>query len=381
MKPFSIYFPQFYPTPTNDRAWGKGFTDWSLVAHANLHDRWARRAPRRGFYDGADPVVHRTQMDEMVAAGLGGMAVYHYWFYTHHELPVFEQTLLAERGGIDLPWFLVWASEGWSRRWIGDASPIASLAKEPTQPDIEAHCLYLLHCFEQPSYFRWQGKPLFVWYHLDHFTHPRRVIEQYREALRRHGVDIAVGHFIKNPFEVRYSALTDLSYLFEPRLYFGMRRAARGSRAKQAFELVQRLMGEPAAQRLLTLLDRVQQKGHTYPADDHLRYLRSDERARLVSSLSGTVQEVISPGWNNTPRYVDRFTALQDIPPQQFGELARQAAARVDTLPALINAWNEWSEGAAIEPCAYFGTRYLDAMTLSQANAPHEDVHLAGEMP
>ena len=38
------------------------------------------------------------------------------------------------------------------------------------------------------------------------------------------------------------------------------------------------------------------------------------------------------------------------------------AAARVITLPPLINAWNEWSEGAAIEPCAYLGTRYLDAL-------------------
>ena len=373
MNPFSIYFPQFYPTPTNDRAWGQGFTDWALVAQANLYDRWSRRAPRRGFYDGSDPAVHFSQTAEMRAAGLAGMGVYHYWFYTHQELPAFEQTLLGTPQQNDFPWFLIWASESWSRRWIGDPSPIVSLAKVPEQADIETHCRYLLKCFDHPAYFRWQDKPLFVWYHLDHFSDPHRVVEQYRETMRRHGVEIAVGQFLKNTFEFRHSGLTDLSYLFEPRLYFGTRRAGRGSRSKAVMETVERLLGEHTARRLLTLVDRVQQKGHTYPADDFLEYLRSDERARLVASLSGVIQEVISPGWNNTPRYDARFTALQDVPTEQFGELTRSAAARVASLPPLINAWNEWSEGAAVEPCAYYGTRYLDALTRAGAVAPCEE--------
>ncbi|MEP7303033.1 MAG: glycoside hydrolase family 99-like domain-containing protein [Caldimonas sp.] len=362
MKPFSIYFPQFYATPTNDRAWGKGFTDWALVANANLHDNWTRRAPARGFYDGADAAVHEAQMDEMVANGLGGMAVYHYWFYTHQELPVFERTLLSGGGRPALPWFLVWASEGWSRRWLGDSAPIATLSPDPTGPEIEAHCAYLMRCFEQPSYYRWKGKPLFVWYHLGHFVDPPAVVERYRECLLRLGTEIVVGHFVKNPSDVVHCPSVDLTYLFEPRLYFGLRRAGRGVNSQAAFEKIRQLIGEAASQRLLTLLDWFQQKGHTYPADDHLRYLGGEQRARLVASLPSAVQEVISPGWNNTPRYDRRYTALEGLPAQRFGELVRAASARPEVPPPLINAWNEWSEGAAIEPCAYFGTRFLEAL-------------------
>ena len=76
MKPFAIYFPQFYPTATNDVAWGHGFTDWALVSTANLYDRWQRRAPLRGFYDGSQPELHRSQMQQMHASGLGGLALF-----------------------------------------------------------------------------------------------------------------------------------------------------------------------------------------------------------------------------------------------------------------------------------------------------------------
>jgi hypothetical protein len=368
MSPFAIYFPQFYPTPTNDKAWGHGFTDWSLIANANLRDQWSRRAPRRGFYDGADPAVHQAQMSEMIEAGLGGMAVYHYWFYSHQELPAFERSLLGGRARHDLHWFFVWASEGWSRRWMGDHSPIVALSREPTRADIEAHCRYLITCFEQPSYFKWQGRPLFVWYHLDHFRNPERVLAEYRNCFRGASVEVAFGHFVKNPFDSQHARLVEVSYLFEPRLHFGMQRAGRSAGAKKAFDAIQRVAGDRVAQSLLALMDRVQQKGQTHSAVDHVEYLRSEQRSRLAASLHGTVQDVISPGWNNTPRYADRFTALQDLDPQQFGALVHAASARMNTLPPLINAWNEWSEGAAIEPCAYLGTRYLDAL-----RAPADD--------
>lgn len=120
MRPFAIYFPQFYPIATNDDSWGNGFTDWVLVANANMRNLWSRRAPARGFYDGASRQVHIEQMEEARQACLGGFGVYHYWFFTHQELAAFERTRLQDPGQMRFPWFLIWATEGWSRRWLGD---------------------------------------------------------------------------------------------------------------------------------------------------------------------------------------------------------------------------------------------------------------------
>lgn len=368
MKPFAIYFPQFYPTPTNDAAWGHGFTDWALVANANMRGLWARRAPRRGYYDGSSRAVHLSQIQEMRSFGLGGLALYHYCFYTHQELNAFENTLLASDASQVQPWFLVWACEGWSRRWLGDPATVVSLTAKPSDDEIERHCDRLAACFSHEAYVRFNGRPLFVWYHLDHFASPADVVDRYRRALGRRGFDVLMGHFVKNPFDAQHGATVDFSYLFEPRLFFGMRRVGRGSRAKQAYEVFKRVAGDRLAQKTLMLLDRFQQRGLTYDAQDYLRYLDSSERRQFVSAIGGEVQEVLSPGWNNAPRYGERFTALADVPAAAFGELLR-APSRSD-LPLLINAWNEWSEGAAIEPCAYLGTRYLDALGSAPDGAP-----------
>jgi hypothetical protein len=139
-------------------------------------------------------------------------------------------------------------------------------------------------------------------------------------------------------------------------------------RAKQAFDLATRRLGRRAGEKLLLLFDRAQPKGVTHAAADFARYLRSPARTRLRDSLPGLVQEVISPGWNNAPRYGKRFTRLEDLPPEDYHGMLLAAAGR-EGLPPLINAWNEWSEGAAIEPCAYLGSRYLDASRVAREQA------------
>lgn len=358
MNPYVIYFPQFYPTTTNNKAWGAGFTDWSLVANANLQNKWIRRAPRRGFYDGSAPEVHQEQINEMIIYGLGGLALYHYWFYTHQELNSFENSLLTRTHG--LPWFMIWASEGWSKRWIGDATSIVHLTDTPTEMDIANHCDYLVKCFDNSDYLRIDGRPLFVFYNIAHFSNPGAVLISYREHIRRRGYELCIGHFVKNPFDIIYSGMADVTYLFEPRLFFGSRRRGRSPFAKSVHDLFKKIAGDSVISRITLSIDKVQQRGVTFDAKGFNDYLNSRDRQIIIDGIQGAVQDVLSPGWNNVPRYSDRFTALDNLEPQHFAELIFKSSERCKNLPPLINAWNEWSEGAAIEPCYYFGSKYLD---------------------
>ena len=332
-----------------------------LVAAANARDLWPRRVPQRGFYDGASSDVHLAQMQEAVAAGLDGFGVYHYWFYSRHELSAFEQTLSGpHQEAVPFPWFVVWATESWSRRWIGDATQILELSSSPTEAEVRIHCEYLATLFACEKYFRLNNRPLFVIYNLGHFLEPGRIVDLYRRNFKDLGFEPLIGHFVKNPMDIAFAKLVDFNYLFEPRLYFGTKRAARGVGAKRSVDVVRRILGDDFVSKLMVLVDRIQQKGTTYSSDDFYRYMKSDFRRSFVDSIEGDVQNVISPGWNNVPRYGERFTCLSPIPPDQFSELVSLAPG--NRLPVLINAWNEWSEGAAIEPCAYYGDRYLKAI-------------------
>jgi hypothetical protein len=358
--PFAIYFPQFYPTTTNDKAWGHGFTDWMLVANANMRQQWIQRAPLRGFYDGASPDVHQAQITEALSAGIGGFGVYHYWFFTHQELAAFERTLL-NNANAKVPWFLIWASEGWSRRWMADPTELVHLSNSPKLSDIQRHCDYLAHCFASSNYFHIDGRPLFVIYNIGHFSRPHGLLEIYRHELDIRGFKPYIVQFVRKIFDSEYTNIVDGSYLFEPRLFFSFKKGASGARSKYARDMMARAFGERFISKLLVLMDRATATGQTYTTEDFLSYLNSEKRSAFRASLTGEIQEVISPGWNNAPRYGTRYTAMQNLDPSDFSRLVWSATG-ASRLPPLVNAWNEWSEGAAVEPCAYLGRRYLDAI-------------------
>jgi hypothetical protein len=72
------------------------------------------------------------------------------------------------------------------------------------------------------------------------------------------------------------------------------------------------------------------------------------------------------PGWDNTPRRRESAYVFHGSNPLSFRRwMAPAAAAAVaggDSPLLFVNAWNEWAEGAHLEPDARFGTTYLEAV-------------------
>jgi hypothetical protein len=370
MNPFAIYFPQFYPIPANDRAWGIGFTDWALLANANMLNLWQRRAPKAGYYDGSSRITHHRQIAEAKCSGLGGFALYHYWFYTQQVLGAFENTLLSGTSSeSSFPWFLIWATESWSKRWVGNSQVLIELPSNPTRTQIESHCDHLAICFSHPDYVRWRHKPLFVFYNLAHFVRPESIVVAYRSALFARGVDVAIGHFVKRPSDFSYCSFVDLSYLFEPRLFFSSISKSRGLLASKLLVAFEKISSRQLREAALVVVDKLFcKRGLSISDRKFLYYLVSSARSEYLSAIPHPYQEVVSPGWNNTPRYRGNFTELRPLAPAAFANIIENSLSKSD-LPVLINAWNEWSEGAAVEACAYYGTRYLDAIS-SVLNSP-----------
>jgi len=80
-----------------------------------------------------------------------------------------------------------------------------------------------------------------------------------------------------------------------------------------------------------------------------------------------TVFKTVMPAWDNTARRQDACITYINSSPEAYeywlGKAVEYAAAnnRGDERLVFINAWNEWAEGAHLEPDRRYGRRYLEA--------------------
>jgi len=95
------------------------------------------------------------------------------------------------------------------------------------------------------------------------------------------------------------------------------------------------------------------------------RHLVSDSLAEPPAPC--TIFRAAMTGWDNTPRRQHNATIFLNASPEIYelwmrGLVERTIAHRsVDQRLVFINAWNEWAEGAYIEPDQRHGLVYLEA--------------------
>lgn len=73
----------------------------------------------------------------------------------------------------------------------------------------------------------------------------------------------------------------------------------------------------------------------------------------------------IFPGWDNTPRKDEEGVIVTRSTPGRFGKLARRVmdiSEQSGREFVFVNAWNEWSEGAYLEPDKRYRYKYLKAL-------------------
>lgn len=370
MKKYVIFFPQFHQIEVNDLAWGYGFTDWSLVSVANAFDYWKRRSPISGFYDLADGRVVEKQFSLAANAGIDGFGIYHYWFEDGSELGAVECYLRHAKLPDNFDYFYIWANESWSKRWAGkDTEILKSASTEPSLEEISRHVSYLKPYMESASYTHVSGRPLFVIYRPEFFKDPLATLACYRREFERVGLNPLIGYCMKSLSDMEYSSHFDFCYLFEPRMFFNFSGLRKSRFVQAAFKKIIHAVSYSRAEKWSRIASKLLNRGSkTYTFKSFLEYFISSDRNQMVSKLNCPVQNVLTCGWNNAPRYRQHFTELEVPDPKEFSVMLHESLSNPkysDEIPLLCNAWNEWSEGAALEPCHYLG----DALLRSYLNS------------
>jgi len=356
---YAIFFPQFHRVRVNDDAWGYCFDDWALVSAANAFDLWHRRAPAKGYYDLSNSDEVESQFETARDYGLDGFGIYHYWFRDGPELSAVESYLAENDVPDNFGFFFIWANEDWSKRWAGkDTEILHVVEKEPGTSDIKRHVNYLAPFMLNRSYKKVNGRPVFVLYRSEVFSDIEKVVSDYREEFHSAGIDVEFGLAIKRYSDFKDLKWFDFAYIFEPRFYHNFT-GVRGSKiANQAFRLASRVLPTSLSERLFSLAGKVI---HRSPKKsdfcEYSKYFFSDHRLKLFDSHDKPVQNIISCGWNNAPRYRENAVKLVDVPAEdEFSDFMSKYSDHYSfsDYPLLCNAWNEWSEGAALEPCYYY---------------------------
>lgn len=343
----AFYLPQFHPIPENDAWWGPGFTEWNNVVAARplFPGHYQPHLPADlGFYDLRLPEARLGQAELAEAHGISAFCYYHYWFNGRRLLERPLDEVLASKDPA-LPFCICWANEPWTRAWDGRSSQVL-MAQEYSEDDDRRHARWLAAAFRDERYFRIEGKPLFLVYRAAQLPDPARTASIWREEAARLGVgDIFLGR-VESFVDDRCDPGTI------------------GFDAAVEFQPDWANMGSPASS--ARSVRRTLRRGRVPPA---LRvYDYADVVERMLARPEPPYRRFacVTPSWDNTARQGGSGVVLHGSRPELYERWLREAVAR--SLPdsggertVFVNAWNEWAEGAHLEPDRRHGLGFLEA--------------------
>ena len=340
-----FYLPQFHPIPENDLWWGEGFTEWTNVKAAKPvylgHDQ-PKLPEDLVFYDLRAPDTIARQASLAKAAGIEGFMYYHYWFAGKQllERPILDR--LA--GDVKLPFCLMWANENWTRRWDGRESDILigqNYDEVPATRFIED----VMPILQDPRYMRIDGRPILAIYRPAQIPDLVSVVSSWREATRRAGLG--------DLFVMMVDVAKQFHGIDKDPQKFGLD----GSLGFPPHNALWEWVADAPAGVPRGFSGRI--LGYRAMANDAIR--------KLEAGLSDDYCPGVMVNFDNTARRQENPDIWYGSNPYTFRRWLAAAAAEVagrasDRRMVFVNAWNEWAEGATLEPSARFGSTYLLAV-------------------
>ena len=345
-KLIAFYLPQFHEIPENNEWWGEGFTEWTNVKQAQLwfnEHRQPRIPYNRYYYDLTDPKAQEWQSDLALKYGLGGFCYYHYWFNGKLLLEKPMENML-HNPKIKIPFCISWANEPWTRSWDGGKKKILINQSYGSEEDWKKHFDYLLPFFKDDRYIRVDNKPVFLIYRYPAIKNGDEMLEFFQKLAKESGLD---GLHIVSTIHGRSLEYVDGPFIdafaqFEP-MYTLIHRFSFWFRLWRFFK--RNILG----QIMISLF------GWLVPCLRNVDYDLVNEKIGegLHYESDKPIYNGTFVGWDNTPRRGIDALIFQGEDVGKFGKYLGRALdiALENKSPfVFINAWNEWAEGAYLEP-------------------------------
>lgn len=359
MKTVAFYLPQFHTTPENDLWWGKGFTEWNTVrnARALFQKHNQPRIPYNDNYYCLDNYkTLRWQANIAKKNGIDAFCFYHYWFNGRKILEKPVEAFLKNKN-IEMEFCLSWANESWTRTWnfdLGNAWYVGDDSKykkneyliKQEYGDSESwkmHFDYLLPFFMDSRYLKIDGKPVFLIYKPEKIGCISSMTRYWRKLAIENGLPGI--HFIFTNTRKKYGTAVDGYLYYEPGYTI-------------AHDLP--VIYHDRDLRITKGSQLNESEFRTYSYD--LFWWKIIKRKRIKNKKA---YQGLFCDYDDSPRRGSKgiiFTGVKDWKFLLYLFLYLfKSKLNCDKL-VFITAWNEWSEGAYLEPDMKNEGKYLKAI-------------------
>ena len=338
----AYYLTQFHPNPENDEWWGKGTTEWNNVNQAvpQFIGHYQPRKPGElGYYDLRMKENIQRQVELAHNYGISELCFYYYWFDGIRLLERPLDTFLKNKD-LNIDFSYCWANENWTRKFSGTN---ADALMKITQT-VESYTRFIdavLGDMKDSRYHKIAGRPVLSIYRPSNVPDVKKVIANWNKRAKEVlGVELYLVAVLEanskaDWIAVGFDAVTE----FQPRS-------------------VEHNCKEISADVCPIRKDFA---GKIYDYED-LVINKRYENSRVPKCYPA-----VMPMWDNTARRNYRGTIFHGSNPQLYKQWLMDQVSKVlqnktiDEKRIYINAWNEWGEGAYLEPDYEYGYAYLQA--------------------
>lgn len=368
----AYYLPQYHPIPENDRFWGKGFTEWTNVAKAKplFRGHVQPNIPADlGFYDLRLAEIREEQARLAREAGVEGFCYWHYWFGNGKKVLDMPFNEVLKSGKPDYPFCLGWANHSWTTKtWEKGKSFVSETMifeqLYPGDEDYIAHFYDVLPAFQDHRYITVEGKPLFVIFDPDALEDATHFMGLWNCLAKENGLNgvYFVGRCDALP-TMNSSNLRKIDSLTKPRYDAMLERGFDGINS-----VTLKYAEFKATGVIHKAIHSVLRKYFEGIVLDKYRY--DDIMANIVTpeDYCDRIYPQLTPRRDRSPRAGRKAMIYYNSTPEGFRIAAEKAVQCVeqrdmDHRLIFLNAWNEWGEGAYMEPDIQFGHGYIDVLS------------------
>jgi lipopolysaccharide biosynthesis protein len=341
----AFYLPQFHPIAENDKAWGKGFTEWTNVTAAQPRFVGHNQPMLPGDLGYYDLRLEENIYDQIQLAknhGIYGFCIYYYWFSGKKILDKPIESILKHKEW-DFNFMICWANENWTKRWDGHDRDVI-IAQKYLDSDALDFIKEVEHILLDPRYIRHEGKPVLSIYRPEKLKNPSNFATIWQQYFKKkHNLELhlisVLGFEERDPSEYQFNGAVD----FVPLSIDFKAKAFEENKVPQ-----------------ISVADKLLDNNYEGAVYDYRKVVLND--MYQTSTYKFHTYRSVMPSWDNDARKKGKGSSFYNNNPDLYGKWLKNAIDNREgqSDPIFINAWNEWAEGAVLEPTMHFGHAMLN---------------------